>query len=88
MIEFIITFGVMYAQDPHPAGDWAHPDGYVTIVAPDEPTARDLAIAVIGRDERGAPAFAAIYDPRYDRMPDLSRKTRGEVLRITVEGGK
>lgn len=29
--ELYITFGVQYAREDHPAGDWVHPDGYLVV---------------------------------------------------------
>lgn len=39
MPEFYFTFGQKYRREPHPC-EYAHPDGYVTVVAPDILTAR------------------------------------------------
>ena len=44
---FHATFGVKYAHEPHPSGfnDEVHPDGYITIEAPDEMSARKFMMA-------------------------------------------
>ncbi len=57
MTEFRVTFGVKYRSAPHPAFGKAHPDGWVTIVAPDEDTARKAAVDLLGDH------WAFIYDP-------------------------
>lgn len=48
MSEFYFTFGVQYdKQNPHPNG--GHKDGYFTIEAPDEDTARLKMTELCGR---------------------------------------
>ena len=42
MKNYYITFGSQYAREPHPHLD-IHPDGYVTIIAPDRESARQKA---------------------------------------------
>lgn len=46
--RFYVTFGEMYRTTEHPYFTNAHPDGYLTIDAPDELAARHAAIARIG----------------------------------------
>lgn len=43
--KWYLTFGVQYSREPHPTWPGAHPDGWVVILAPTEPAARELAIA-------------------------------------------
>jgi hypothetical protein len=43
MPNFYLTFGTNHTPDRHPNLDVAHPDGWVTITAPDYPTARAAA---------------------------------------------
>lgn len=55
-----VTFGVQYAQRPHPHLSWVHPDGYLEVVvtgAADEGSAYDMALDVIQRLTRGVYAF-------------------------------
>jgi hypothetical protein len=59
--EFWLTFGQRFAREHHPAFtsqkiDYQpHPDGWVTILAPDETAARELAYSVFGS------AWSSIY---------------------------
>lgn len=62
MKEYTLTFGQRYARDTHPRFAAAHPDGYVTIVAPDWSSARHLAFCRYGG------SWAALYDS--DNFPD------------------
>lgn len=48
MSEFRVTWGQRYAREAHPTFAKAHPDGWLTIVAPDEHAARDVAIDHLG----------------------------------------
>lgn len=73
MSEFYVTFGIKYAREPHPTFAAAHPDGWVTIEAPDEIAARTVAF------ERLGIYFAFIY---YD-APDGCLFPRGELARWT-----
>lgn len=43
--EFYLTFGVQYPREPHPTWSGADKNGWVKIIARDEPAARQLAIA-------------------------------------------
>lgn len=53
---FRVTFGVQYRTERHPVFEWITPDGYVIIVAKDEPAARAKAHEVFGDK------WAFIYD--------------------------
>lgn len=72
MKEFFFTFGQKYRMESHPQG--GHPDGYFTIVAPDEEQAREAMFKECG------PAWSHNYAER----PSLDRYPRGELRRITV----
>lgn len=74
MNEYYVTFGDMYRYEPHPSG-WPHPDGYLTIVAPDYDTARAKAFEVLGSQ------FAFMYK----KLPNGDYFPLGELMRITVE---
>lgn len=45
---FFITFGVQYPREPHPKVVWAHANGWLEVLAPDENTARAMAFEVLG----------------------------------------
>lgn len=53
---FFITFGVQYPREPHPRAVWAHKDGWLEVLAPNENEARLMAYEVLGN------AWSFIYD--------------------------
>jgi hypothetical protein len=72
MTEYRVTFGQKYRRDPHPTYRKAHPDGWLTIVAPDEVAARNVAVSRLGR------AWAFMYapenwDPKWYPLGELDR---------------
>jgi hypothetical protein len=78
MEEFRFTFGVKYRQDPHPGtinGVTPHPDGWVTVIAPDENAARAAVAEQIGN------AWAFCYPKDYF---NAHYYPAGELTRITV----
>jgi hypothetical protein len=84
---FYLTFGQQYAREAHPTAGWIHPDGYVTIDAPDEATARTFAHAwtcggrfcdLYAEDSEWAP-------PRYNHAWGEPGYPRGELARLLVE---
>ena len=92
MPEYRVTFGSQYGgqdygADPHPVGgyDHVHRDGYWTIVAPDDETARALTTAILGT------GWSNIYDQWQVRNIDqrgpgidwAATFPRGELLRLT-----
>lgn len=46
--EYRVTFGLKYAREAHPVAAWAHPAGWLAVIAPDEETARALTVALVG----------------------------------------
>ncbi|HST84635.1 MAG TPA: hypothetical protein VLL08_23055 [Kineosporiaceae bacterium] len=74
--EFKLTFGIRYRHEEHPLFPAAHPDGYVTVLAPTYEDARDVVINRLGRQ------WAFLYMPG-----DLNEKycPRGEIDRWTAE---
>jgi hypothetical protein len=72
MPEFYVTFGQQYHHKPHPTLPQANPDGWVTVVAADELTARRLAVNWLGT------AWSSIYDEE----PDRALFPLGELHRI------
>lgn len=46
--NFYVTFGMMYRYEKHPYWEWAHPDGWLLVKAPDEEAARLLLRQCIG----------------------------------------
>jgi hypothetical protein len=79
---FHATFGVKYAHEPHPSGftKEVNPNGYITIEAPDEMSAREF--------------MKARYDNAYAFMyPDAAFSAHlhplGELARFkVVQGGQ
>ncbi len=68
-----VTFGVQYSREAHPRLWFAHPDGYLTVEAPDDSSARDAAFALTGG------AHCTDYpDPPSEWCP------RGELARLIV----
>ena len=93
MNEYRFTFGFKYADEPHPSCPWAHPDGWLAVIAPDAAAAHALAHAIIGPvDGPGTPiAYAFSYGPEEWQaknrhgMPWGQGYTRGELARITYQ---
>lgn len=74
--EYRVTFGVMYRREPHPTFPAADPDGWLTVMAPDEESARALVVDRIGR------AWAFIYSA--ERMTE-HYYPHGEITRWSTE---
>lgn len=77
LVEYRITFGVRYADEPHPLFLPAHPDGWVAVLAVSEDAARRLVHARIGN------AWAFIYQPGHPGYPASAGRhyKRGELGR-------
>lgn len=73
-MQIFVTFGTQYAREPHPRLPFAHPDGYLTIEAPDYNTALRTAFALTGG------AHGTDYS---DRPSDITYQ-RGELARVIV----
>jgi hypothetical protein len=76
---FYLTFGGQYAHTEHPTWEGIHPDGWITVVAPDFRTARTLVVDLFGTawsDLYGEDTFEPRHFPR------------GELLCITIETRK
>lgn len=48
MPKFNVTFGLKYSREPHPKLGIIHPNGYVSIIAEDEESAREEIFRLIG----------------------------------------
>lgn len=57
MSEFYVTFGLQYTHAQHPTIEEAHPEGWITIEAPDERTAR------LWMFDHHGPQWAFMYTP-------------------------
>lgn len=73
--EFRVTFGLEYRHRPHPEWAPAHPDGWLAIEAPDEASARLVALRLAGRRWDGIYPVADFRpdDPMWELFP------RGEI---------
>lgn len=86
MAEYRLTFGQRYAREPHPTFPAAHPDGWVTIIAPTWSAGRAFASDRFGRHwaflyaEEEFGATSAWPEPMSVLFP------RGELGRFTVDG--
>jgi hypothetical protein len=81
LIEFRVTFGIQYRTEAHPTFPAAHPSGWVTIMAPDETAAREVAFERLGK------AWAFIYQDGWPGWPAAglySRFPLGELARWTM----
>ena len=81
--EYRFTFGQKHRHEPHPIAPWVHPDGWLTIFAPDTQRARKLAESIVGEDgfsmQYGAATTGRDAWPREDIYP------RDELHRATWE---
>lgn len=75
MSIYYVTFGSQYSYEPHPSGDWVHPDGYLAIEASTYDLARERAFEITD----GKFAFM------YDKEPEAQFYPRGELLRVAVQ---
>lgn len=77
MSEFRVTFGQQYPSEPHP---WplAHRDGWLAIDAPTYAIARDLTVALLGRQWCDIYDVAAMDDDEWTGYFPL-----GELARVT-----
>lgn len=71
LTKFFLTFGVQYRHEQHPFWAGAHPDGWLTVMAPDEDAARRLIRPYIGN------RYAFIYEesrfkPEYHPLGELA----------------
>jgi hypothetical protein len=73
--EFRVTFGLEYSYKLHPTYAPAHPDGWLTIEAPDEVEARRVAVRLLGVH------WSGIYPAEQDD-PMWLLFPQGEVRRI------
>lgn len=48
MVNYVVTFGQKYRTEPHPAGLWVHPDGWLTVEALDLISARETIAEALG----------------------------------------
>lgn len=48
-MKYYLTFGQKYRNEKHPKATYAHPDGWVTIIAPSEEKAREIAFNIFGQ---------------------------------------
>lgn len=76
--EYRLTFGVHYSREPHPRGEWIHPDGWVTVVAASRGEARQVVVDLFGR------YWSDLYDPESFNPAYFPR---GELLRVVVPAG-
>lgn len=76
MSEYRLTFGSQYAHTRHPTLAVAHPDGWLTIVAPDERAARRVAVQLLDA------AWSFLYGP--DEYADAWEEhfPRGQLARV------
>ena len=75
---YYVTFGQQYPREPHPTFAKAHRDGWVEIEAPDEITARRIAVGWFDR------AWAFIYSESDPWRPKLDMYPLGCLHRITL----
>jgi hypothetical protein len=77
---FYLTFGVQYRREPHPLWKGADPDGWVKIMARDEPEARHVAGLYFGKH------WSMLYPGQY--FPEALNKAKyypkGELLVLEV----
>ena len=78
MREYRVTFGQQYRRDPHPHLRVAHPDGWLTILAPDEEAARRQAFALLDR------AWSMMYDHTEWGTDWDELYPQGELLRVAA----
>jgi hypothetical protein len=82
--KFYLTFGVKYSHETHPYWEGVDPNGWVLILAPDEPTARALA-HVYFRE-----SWAFLYDGlHFDEAESRSRfYPKGALAVIEPDGAR
>lgn len=79
--KFYVTFGVQYSHEPHPYWDGADPDGWLTVLAPDEEAARLRVRSFIGLK------WSMMYDSlNFDETEDRKYFPKGELARISTDG--
>jgi hypothetical protein len=79
------TFGVQYAREPHPAGDWIHPDGYLTVDYALDPEPRTMQRAARERARLTVWTYLeGHYAFEYDEVPDARYVPRGELARVVL----
>jgi hypothetical protein len=81
--SYYLTFGVGYEDFPHPRGDWIHPDGWVTVVAPSYHAARVVVVGLFGWH------WSDIYEAEHYESGalDVAKFPRGELMRIVIPAG-
>lgn len=75
--NYYVTFGMMYRYERHPYWMWAHPDGWLRVMAPDEEAARDLLRRCIGT------RYAFIYE---EGRFNTNGFTLEEIAMISTDG--
>lgn len=71
LVEFRVTFGTDHIG--HPYLPLTHPDGWLAVMAVDEPEARRKVFDVIGA------RWSFIYDPSDEDYPNVARYPLGEI---------
>lgn len=88
--EYRFTFGVQYSHTPHPHWAGAHPDGWLSVLAPTEEAARRVVRRFIGN------VYAFSYpkdrhDPSYyplGELAQISTNAAGEVITSSANLGE
>jgi len=62
--EFLVTFGQQYSREPHPKVRYAHPNGWLSIMAYTYEQAREMAFQELG------PAWCFIYERGVDQLSE------------------
>lgn len=73
LFPYYFTFGQKYRDEPHPLG--ISPDGWVTIMAPDENAARAKMVELCGNR----------WATSYDTEPELDYYHLGELMKFSTE---
>lgn len=88
--EYHFTFGVQYSHTPHPHWAGAHPDGWLSVLAPTE----DAARRVVSRFISNVYAFSYPkdrHDPSYyplGELAQISTNAVGEVITSSANLGE
>ncbi len=78
MSEYRITFGLKYRHQQHPLFPAAHPDGWLTIIARNQPTARAITHLTLASD------FAFHYPGPFNETEWARNHPLGEIARINA----
>lgn len=81
-----VTFGVQYAQEPHPLHEWVSPEGYAELVMDDDADPNLVAYEVFDRFFSFVYPSSHVMQEKYYPLGCIKRIDVSEAARLSVDG--